>query len=127
LTIETYLTDLSTFLQTNGVSGISIAGYHDSSGNAVFITPYGGKEYDKIVSGEINPYMIDVQVITRNSSNETAYALSISIYKLLRNISNRIIGTTEFKSIKAKASPAFIMKTNSGYYQYSVNFSMLIQ
>jgi Bacteriophage minor capsid protein len=131
VTIETYLVDLATHLQTNGYGtlgvDIAITGHHDFSGNAISLTQYGGRERTSLINGVINPYNPDVQFCIRNSNAETAYKTATGIYKLFRNVANQDIGTTHFLLITPKAPPIFLLKTNEGYYEYTINFMALIQ
>jgi hypothetical protein len=132
LTLETYLSDIATYLYTlsYGVLGassssvsIQVGGYYDSTANAIFLTTYGGSDSNEIVSTEASSINPDFQILVRHSSQQTAIATSASIYRLLRKKVAWDIGTTHFIYIRGKAPPLFVRKTNSGYYEYSVNFS----
>jgi hypothetical protein len=130
LTLETYLTDIATFFQTNNLGTVAtdifISGYHDAAGNSIFITPYQGSEPYEIVTCEENEIYPNVQILIRNSSQEAALTKANAIFRLMRNISNRTIGSTDFIIVRASGPPAFVLKTNGGYYQYSLNFSLRI-
>lgn len=131
MTIETCLEDIANYLSfwgygTPGVD-IHIVGGYDYAGNCISITPYGGFEYNSIVSQTVNPYNLNIQILVRNSDNELAYKQSIAIFKLFRDVANRKIGQTKFMSIVARTPPMFVVKTNDGYYHYSTNFYMMIQ
>jgi hypothetical protein len=123
--------DLANYLADNGIgtigSKINISGYNDAVGNMVFITPFQGFEYYDIVTGEENSFQPSIQVLVRNLDNKVAIAKSNAVFRLLRNISNRLIGSTFFITVRATGPPAFIMRTNGGYYQYSLNFNLVFQ
>jgi hypothetical protein len=123
--------DLANYLADNGIgtigSEINISGYNDAVGNMVFITPFQGFEYYDIVTGEENSFQPSIQVLVRNLDNQVAIAKSNAVFRLLRNISNRLIGSTFFITVRATGPPAFIMRTNGGYYQYSLNFNLVFQ
>jgi hypothetical protein len=131
VTIETYLDDLGTFLQTEGIgtlgTDIFFYGLDGASPNCISITPFiSGKSSNSIVSGEINPYEPDISIIIRNSDAATALTKATTIYKLMRNISNRTLGTTRFILIQEHGPPGFIAQQD-GYYYFSINFSLKIQ
>lgn len=130
MTIETYLTDLGTYLQTAGIgtvnTDIHFFGLASNATNDITLSPFPGAEYNRIISGEINPYSPDLSIIVRNTSGAAALSKATSIYKLLRDVSNRTIGSTHFLVIQAQAPPSFISKTQN-YFLFSINFSLLIQ
>jgi hypothetical protein len=130
MTLETYLTDLATHLQTNGFGtkgvDITISGYHDAAGNSIFITPYQGSEPYEIVTGEENEVYPNVQFLVRNLEQEVALTKANALFRLFRNVANQTIGTTDITMMRASGPPAFVMKSNGGYYTYSINFSMRI-
>lgn len=132
MTLETFLSDIATYLQTlnYGVVGasttsmpIQIGGYYDSTYNAIFLTSYGGSDSNEIVSTEASSINPDFQILVRHSSQETAISTSASLYRLLRKKVNWDIGTTHFIYVRGKAPPIFVRKTNSNFYEYSINFS----
>lgn len=135
MTLETYLSDLATFLQTQGFgtkgktsSGISIqeAGYYDADGNAIYLTSYGGSDKQEIKTGEPDSIRPDFQILVRNSDQFTAKTISGAIFRLLRKKVDWSIGTTHFIYLRGKAPPLFVRKTNSGHYEYSINFSAIL-
>jgi hypothetical protein len=93
----------------------------------IFITPFQGFEYYDIVTGEENSFQPSIQILVRNLDNKVAIAKSNAIFRLLRNISTQLIGSTHFIMVRATGPPAFIMRTNGGYYQYSLNFNLVFQ
>lgn len=134
MTAETYLEDLAYYLQDQGFgiaglatestdASIEVSGYYDAATNSIFLTPYGGSEKNDIVSGEEDLTVSDIQILVRNIDPEKAYKDSVKIYKLLRKKFDWDVGTTHFFSLRAKAPPIFIRKTNSGYMEYSTNFT----
>lgn len=132
MTLKTYLSDLATYLQTGGfgtvgynASGVSIqiAGYYDTVGNAIFLTTYAGPDKHDIKTGEPDPITPDFQILVRNSDHQTALNSSVDIFNLLRKKADFTLGTTHFIDIYGKSPPLFVRKTNSGYYEYSINFS----
>jgi hypothetical protein len=131
LTLETYLSDIATYLQTQGYgvvgssttsTPIQIGGYYESTGNAIFLTSYGGSDSNEIVSPEASSINPDFQILVRHSSQQTAIETSASIYRLLRKKVYWDLGTTHFIYIRGKAPPIFVRKTNSGFFEYSINF-----
>ena len=125
------MSDLATYLQNQGYgmagasttsTPIQIGGYYESTYNAIFLTSYGGSDPNEIVSTEASSINPDFQVLVRHSSQQTAIQVSASIYKLLRKKVNWDIGTTHFIYVRGKAPPIFVRKTNSGFFEYSVNF-----
>jgi hypothetical protein len=139
MTLETYLTDLATHLQTNGLgvtevttttpattTRISVSGFHDADGNYIFVTPYQGTDIDELDSGEEDDIYPSVQFLVRNSSQTATLAISNAIYRMFRKLGNRTIGTTDIIYMRASGPPAFVIKSNGGYYTYSINFSMRI-
>jgi hypothetical protein len=140
MTLETYLEDLSDLLvergfcvkgQTYGqdpsVSSITISGYHDANGNYIFITPYTGIVHQEIKTGEDNSSEPSVQFLVRHESGEVALKQSTAIYKLLRALHDTDVGNTHIIWVSEKGPPAFVMRTNGGFYEYSTNFSINIQ
>jgi len=132
LTLETYLSDIATYLQTQGYgvvgssttsTPIQIGGYYESTYNAIFLTSYGGSDSNEIVSTEASSINPDFQILVRHSSQQTAIETSASIYRLLRKKVSWDIGTTHFIYVRGKAPPIFVRKTNSGFFEYSINFS----
>lgn len=114
MTIESYLSDLETYLQTNsfGTVGTDIhcIGFNESASNDITLNPFPGSEYTKIVSGEINPYNPSLSILVRNTNAATALSTVTGIYKLLRNVSNQTIGATTFIYIIADSPPGFVSK-----------------
>jgi Bacteriophage minor capsid protein len=132
LTLETYLSDIATYLQTlnYGVVGssttstpIQIGGYYESTYNAIFLSSYGGSDPNEIVSTEASSINPDFQILVRHSSQETAISVSASLYRLLRKKVDWTVGTTHFIYVRGKAPPIFVRKTNSNFFEYSINFS----
>ncbi|MDD4588865.1 MAG: minor capsid protein [Parabacteroides sp.] len=129
MTLSTYLEDLATYLQTQGYGtfGTSILiGYVEGASNTIYLTTYGGSEYQAIKSGEEDVINPDFQILIRNSTQKTAITTSSAVYKLLRKKVEWTLGSTHFMSLYAKGPPIFIRKTDSGYYEYSVNYTALI-
>ena len=135
MTVETYLADLATYLQTQGYgttgkttsgTSIQIAGYYENTDNAIYITPYGGSDKQMLVTSEEDASHPDFQILVRNTNQQTAISTSTRIYRLLRKKADFDIGTSHFIFIKGKAPPIFVRKTNSGYYEYSINFTSMI-
>jgi len=130
MTIETYLSDLGTYLQTAGIGTINtdihFHGLASNATNDITLIQFPGAEYNKIVSGEVNPYSPNLSILIRNTSGATAHSKATAIYKLLRDVSNRTIGSTHFLMIQAQGSPGFVSKTQN-YFIFSINFSLLIQ
>lgn len=131
MTVETYLADLATHLQTlsygtlgkpsSGVA-IQIGGYYESTDNAIFITPYDGADVEEILSGEDDASRPYFQILVRNSNHATCKSTADSLYRLLRKKYDWDVGSTYFISLRAKAPPIFIRKTNGGFYEYVLNF-----
>ena len=131
MTIETYLDDLGSYIQTEGIGtkavDIFFYGLDESAPNCVALIPYtSGKLSNSIVSGEINPYEPNISIIVRNTDAYTAHSTSIYIYKLLRCVSNQVIGTTQFKNIQEHGPPGFVANVD-GKYIFSINLSLTIQ
>lgn len=134
MTLSTCLADLAKYLednrigtrgqQTTGIS-IKISGIHDNVGDSIFITPYGGVENTSVISGERNPIQSDVQIFISIQDHETALSRANQVYELLRDVYNTTIGSTHFLRIQAVGPPIFIMRSNGGFYHYSVNFLTL--
>ncbi|MCU7526561.1 MAG: hypothetical protein HF308_18945 [Ignavibacteria bacterium] len=132
MTIETYLVDLSNYIQSNGLGTVAvdivISGYYDKAGNAIFVTPYGGSDNCEIKTpGYDDPCTPDVQFLVRNLDQAIAISKANAIFKLFRKVSDLTIGDTKIISMRAKGPPSFVMKTNSLHYHYSINFSLIIQ
>lgn len=130
MTIESYLSDLGTYLQTNSVgtlgTDIHCIGFEENASNDITLNPFPSTKFASIVSGEINPYNPRLSIIVRNTNAATALSKVTTIYKLLRDISNQTIGTTKFLYIQEESPPGFVTKKNNNYI-FSVNFSLLIQ
>jgi hypothetical protein len=135
MTLETYLSDFATYLKDRGLgvteittstpdttTRISISGYHDADLNFIFITPYQGADIDELDTGEADDIYPSVQFLVRNADQTTALSISNTIYRMFRKLGNTTIGTTEIIYMRASGPPAFVMKTNGGFYQYSINF-----
>jgi Bacteriophage minor capsid protein len=132
MTIDTYLGDLAAYLQTNNIgtvgSDIFFMGLDESATNCISLTPHGGNEPRSIVSGETADLCSpSVQILIRNISASAGLLKASTIYKLLRVVSNKHLGTTQFLAIKPVSSPQFVAKTDGGYYLFTVNFDLLIQ
>ena len=130
MTIETYLDDLGTYLQTNSIGTLGTDIFYnglDTVPNCIAITPYRGSNTYHIVSNVKNPHSVNINVLVRNSDGDTAKSKADSIYLLIGDVANTIIGTTKFLFIQAKSLPVLDSKTESGLTIYSVNFSLLIQ
>jgi hypothetical protein len=136
LTLETYLYDVATYLKDQGYgvlgkstssTSIQISGYYESTDAAIFLTSYGGADQNEILTGEEDLIRPDFQILVRNSDLQTVITTSGGIYRLLRKKSDWDLGTTHFISLRAKAPPFFVRKTNSGFYEYSINFQSVIQ
>ena len=129
MTIETYLSDLGAYLQTNSIGTVGtdiFYGKFDLSTNCISLLPYPGTNTHKIVTGQRDPQQINLSILVRNSVNYTAKTKADSIYNLLYDIYNTIIGTTKFLYIQAKSPPGLV-SSDSNFTIYSINFSLLIQ
>lgn len=131
MTIETFLSDIGTYLQTNSIgtlgTDIYFYGLDAAPVNCIALTPFAGRESYKIVSEVINPYQPNLSVLVRNTSADAAYQKTVSIYKLLRNVANQTIGSTKFLMITATSPPGLVSVSQSEYYIFSVNFALMIQ
>ncbi|MCK9310674.1 MAG: hypothetical protein M0P26_00185 [Bacteroidales bacterium] len=126
MTLETFLDDLSDYLEANDLPTVSIGGNFEQYGNGIYMSPYGGLYAMSIVSNDANPIGLDLQILVSNVSNETALAQTFGIIRLLRDVHNEVIGNTKFLYIQQKYGAFFIGKSNAGNYNYTVNFSVLI-
>lgn len=122
----TYLDDFGGLI-AELYSTISYFGIDDSVVNGIAINPYGGYELDNLATSEHTVIHSDVQVFVRNSNSNTGFSQALDIYNQLRGISNSQIGNTFFLRIVPKAPPMFISKTDTGHYQFSVNFSLVFR
>lgn len=126
MTLETFLMDIATYLETNGVIPVSIAGNYEQYANGIYISPYGGLYAMTVVTNDANPLGLDLQVLVSNNSNESALALTFKVIRLLRDVHNQVIGDTKFLFIQQKYGAFFLGKNNAGYYSYSLNFGVLM-
>lgn len=127
MTLETFLDDLADYMEANEIAPVHIAGNYEIYGNGIFIAPYGGLFPMHVVSAEgANPIGTDLQILISNTSNETALALVFKTIRLLKDVHNKIIGETKFLYIQQKYGAFFTGKSNAEYYNYSLNFSVLI-
>jgi hypothetical protein len=126
MTLETFLDDLSDYLETNDLPGVSIGGNFEQYGNGIYMSPYGGLYSMPIVSNDANPIGLGLHILVSNISNETALAQTFGIIRLLRDVHNEVIGNTKFLYIQQKYGAFFIGKSNAGNYNYSINFSVLM-
>lgn len=136
MTIKTYIADLAAYLKDQGFgvlgrddtkTSIQFAGYYEAANNAIFLTPYGGLDKNEIVSCEEDSYNPDFQIRIRHADLETANSISTDIYQLLRKKVSWDVGSTHFIYLRGKAPPTFLMKMNSGHYEFTINFSATIQ
>jgi len=126
MTLETFLPDIAAYLETNNVTPVSIAGNFEQYSNGIYIAPYGGLYPMTIVTNDANPIGVDMQVLISNISNQTALSQVYKVIRLLRDVHNMTIGDTKFLYIQQKYGAFFIGKSNAGYYNYSLNFSVLM-
>ncbi|MDD2299237.1 MAG: hypothetical protein PHN69_04060 [Candidatus Pacebacteria bacterium] len=126
MTLETFLGDLSDYLEVNDLPTVSISGNYEQYGNGIYMSPYGGLYPMSVVTNDANPLGLDLQILVSNSSNETALAQTFRIIRLLRDVHNEVIGNTKFLYIQQKYGAFFIGKSNSGNYNYTINFSVLM-
>lgn len=126
MTLETFLDDISNLLEANGVSPVSISGNYEQYENGVYLSPYGGLPSLKVVS-DANPFGLDLQIIVSNDSNRIALSQVFRTIRLLRDVHNETIGDTKFLYIQQKYGTFFLGKSNAGYYNYSLNFELLLQ
>jgi len=128
------LKDLATYLQSQGYgvkgknpSGISIfTSVEGGTTNSINIMSYGGSNSYDIKSGEKNASNPNIQIICRNLNEETAISQSSDIHELLREKYDWDLGSTHFIYFRAKAPPIPLGKNESGFFEYSVNFSTSI-
>lgn len=134
LAVKDLLKDLATYLQTQGYgvkgsnpTGISIfIGAQAGTTNSISIAPYGGSNSYEIKTGETNASNPNIQIMCRNKDENVAISQSSDIHELLREKYNWDLGTTHFIFLRAKAPPIPLGKNESGFYEYSVNFSTSI-
>lgn len=130
MTIETYLSDLGSYLASNSLgtvgTDIHYIGLNPAAANDITLTPYEGAEFNSIVSGEINPYSPSLSILVRNSDAATGLSKATAIYKLLRNIANQQIGNTYFFLIEPRSPPGYVSKVNH-HHIFSINFNLLIR
>lgn len=126
MSIETYLADISDYLEANNISPVTISGNFEHFVNGIYIAPYGGVPYTNVVTEDANPFASDFQILILNTSNETALEQAAKTVRLLRNVHNVSIGDTKFLYIKQKYGMFFLGKSNADYYTYSLNFTLLM-
>ncbi len=134
LAIKDVLKDLATHLQTQGFgikgsnpSGISIyVGTQAGTTNSISIAPYGGSNSYEIKTGEKNASNPNIQIMCRNKDEAVAISQSSDIHELLREKYDWDIGSTHFIYLRAKAPPITLGKNESGFFEYSVNFTSSI-
>jgi hypothetical protein len=126
MTLETFLEDLADFLEANDLPTVSISGNYEQYENGIYMSPYGGLYPMSVVTNDPNPIGLDLQILVSNISNETALAQTFRIIRLLRDVHNEVIGNTKFLYIQQKYGAFFTGKSNVGYYNYSLNFSVLM-
>jgi Bacteriophage minor capsid protein len=126
MSLETFLPDIANYLMNNGVSLVRISGNYEQFGNGVYIYPYGGVPTNWVISDDANPISLDFQIIISNTDNETALSQAAKTIRLLRDVHNVVIGSTKFLYIQQKYGMFFLSKSNAGYYNYSLNFTLLM-
>jgi hypothetical protein len=126
MTLETFLDDIAEHLETNGVAPVVISGNYEQYENGVYLSPYGGLPNLSVIT-DANPFGLDLQVLVSNLSNKTALAQVFGTIRLLRDVHNETIGDTKFLYIQQKYGTFFLGKSNAGYYNYSLNFTLLMQ
>lgn len=126
MTLETFLDDLCDYMEDNGIPGVVVSDNYDSFGNDIILTPYGGISSLSVVSGP-NPIGMDFQLMIKNNDQEQALAYVFKLMRLLGDVSNAQIGDTFFLFIQLKYGMFSVGKTNSMYYQYTLNFSLLMR
>ncbi len=137
MTIETYDHDIAAHLaaQGYGVLGktengveISIAGYHETSQNAIFVTAFEATDTDRVVSEETeHECNTNIQIMVRNQNQLTAKNTVASIYKLFKHMRNTTIGSTKIIGFSKSSPYGFLRKSNSGFYIYVVNLAIIIE
>jgi hypothetical protein len=128
----TWIEDIGAYLQTQGFGtiGTNIHYYifDKMVSNDITLIPFSVSEYNRIISdGVNNPRPKGLEVLVRNQDAETAFNTVTSIYELLRIVANQTIGSTHFINVEADASPGFVGKSEGELFNFSVNFSLLIQ
>lgn len=125
MTLETFLDDIADYIEDHGLSPVDIAGNFESFANGIHIIPYGGIPPTDVVTGA-NPIGLDFQILVKNDDQRLALAQVFRLMRLLGDVSNTQIGDTFFMFIQLKYGAFFVGKTNSGHYQYTLNFTLLI-
>lgn len=126
MTLETFLDDIADYIEENGLTPVSVSGNFESFGNGLNIIPYGGLPIHKVVAGA-NPISLDFQILLKNDDQGLALAQVFRLTRLLGDVSNTQIGDTFFLLIQLKYGAFFVGKTNSGHYQYTLNFTLLMR
>lgn len=131
MTIASYLTDISNYLQANGFgtpgTDIFVASISEVYGNMIILTPYPAADPDNIASFEKSVSQIHMQVLVRDLSNNVALAKASALYQLFRLVANQDIGDTHFLEIRPYCPPSFLLKTNDLFYEYYINCTILMR
>jgi hypothetical protein len=128
MTIDTFVEDLLTYLQTNNLGTKTVdlleGPLNPSVLNCITITPYDGTNPTSIKSGEDNAHNPFLNVNVRNINKKTALENTIKIYKLWRLLPYIQIGSTHFELIKARGTWHPLGLDTNKCMNYSINFSL---
>lgn len=132
MTLKTLPLDIATFLKDRGYgvlgktsSGveISVAGYYEATTNAIFLTLSGAANYNDVVSPEEGEdTKKNLQILIRNTDQQTCLDTWESLNKLLKTTFNTTIGSTKITGFEESFPSGLLKKMNSDYWIYVLNF-----
>jgi len=128
----TWLTDLGTYLQTNGIgtvgSDIFYKPFQAGVANCIAMLPSTGRSprYTVPIQNSITLERPELRILVKNMSPSAADAKAQAIEDLLSPKINTTIGSTRFKSIKKKTPHFFVSQSLTNGTIYSIYFSLEI-
>lgn len=125
-----WLTDLGTYLQTQGAGTIGTTmfygGLPETVTDCIALLEQPGLRQQNSASGDMTLIKPEFGVRVRNLSGSTAKSKAESIHALLNMKVNSTIGSTYFKRIQAISEPSIISKSLTDGTIYTINFSLEI-
>jgi hypothetical protein len=120
-----WIDDVAAYLVTAGYSNIYSQNFDSMAANGIALIEAPGKTEKYTLKRSMVLGLPELDIRVRHSDDITAKETATAIHTLLNGKSG-IIGSTNFKKIKASQDPYFLYQDDNDHFIYVANFQLQI-